>query len=437
MLSVNQIARRARKASQVLLGLGSPAKDRALQEVQRKLSERREEIFASNRADKEEAYAAVERGELSAALAKRLDLEGDKFESLLKSVEGVIRIPDPAGRVVQATLLDKGLELRRVTCPIGVLGVVFESRPDAVVQIASLAIKSGNAVILKGGREAARSNGMLVGVIREALAGTDVPTDTVQLLSTRKEVRAILGLDRWIDLIIPRGSKEFVRSIQQSTRIPVMGHADGTCCIYIDGAADQKTAEKVVLDSKTQYPAACNAAECLLVHKDVVDTILPGVGSLLEKAGVEIRADERARTVLTGAREAKESDWGREYLDLILAVRVVDSLEEAIEFINLHGSHHTDSIITEDSAAAGEFLLQVDSANVFHNASTRFADGYRYGLGAEVGISTNKLHARGPVGVDGLVTYKYRLVGKGHVVADYEPGKRPFLHRKIKKPEKD
>lgn len=432
MVPMEDVARRARKAFHALAPLRREAKDRALEEVRRRLIARREEILQANRADREEAAALVARGELSASLAKRLDLEGEKFDAVLDGLAEVIRLPDPVGRIEKSVLLDEGLELHRVTCPIGVLGVIFESRPDAAVQIASLAIKSGNAAILKGGREAARSNEALIGAIREALAaGGEVPPDAVQLISTREEVRALLALDQWVDLIIPRGSKELVRSIQESTRIPVMGHADGVCCVYLDRAADPRKAVKVVVDAKAQYPAVCNAAECLLVHREAAASVLPLVGAALEKAGVELRADPRARAVLPRAKAARESDWGAEYLDLILSVRVVDSLEEAIEFINQKGSHHTDAIVTEDEAAAQEFLRRVDSAGVFHNASTRFADGYRYGLGAEVGISTQKTHARGPVGLEGLVIYKYVLKGRGHAVGDYGPGKRRFLHKPL------
>jgi glutamate-5-semialdehyde dehydrogenase len=432
---LEEIARRARTAAQALAALPGAAKDRALAGVARRLEERRERILEANRADRAEADQGVERGELTRALARRLDLSGEKFTALLESVGEVVRLADPVGRVLEQTVLDDGLQLRRVSCPIGVLGVIFESRPDAVVQIAALSLKSGNAVILKGGREAARSNAALAEAIREALAAQgDVPADAVQMISTREEVRDLLAQDRWVDLIIPRGSRELVRSIQESTRIPVMGHADGVCSVYLDAAADPAIAEKVVLDAKTQYPAVCNAAECLVVHREAVREVLPRVGAALARAGVELRADPRARAVLPGAKAAEESDWGTEYLDLTMSVRVVDSLAEAIDFINLHGSHHTDAIVTEDPRAAEEFLLRVDSAGVFHNASTRFADGYRYGLGAEVGISTARTHARGPVGLEGLVIYKWLLRGEGHAVGDYGPGKRRFIHRKIDPP---
>jgi glutamate-5-semialdehyde dehydrogenase len=357
---------------------------------------------------------------------------------MLAGVDDVRRLEDPVGKVTLATRLDDGLDLYRVTCPIGVIGVIFEARPDAAVQIASLCLKSANAAILKGGREAARSNAILVETIRQALAGLPraqgapgVPADAVQLLSTRAEVQRMLELDRYLDLVIPRGSNELVRSIQESTRIPVLGHADGVCAVYLDRAADADKAVRVVLDSKTHYPAACNAAETLLVHRERLDDLLPLVGRALRDAGVELRADEEARRRLPFARPASPSDFDTEFLDLVIAVKTVSSLEEAVEHINEHGSHHTDAIVTEDPAAAEYFLSCVDSAGVYRNASTRFADGFRYGLGAEVGISTNKTHGRGPVGLEGLVIYKYRLYGNGHAAADYDPGRKRFLHRPI------
>ena len=313
-----------------------------------------------------------------------------------------------------------------------VIGVIFEARPEAAVQIATLALKSSNAVILKGGHEASRTNEVLVGAIQAALGEVEgVSPDAVQLVSTREEVRELLELDRWIDLIIPRGSNELVQSIQESTRIPVLGHADGICSVYIDRDADERKAVAVSVDAKTHYPAACNACETLLVHRDRLPDLLPIIGAALREAGVEVRADEGAAAHLESAVSATAEDYDTEFLDKVLAVKTVSSIEEAVEHINSHGSHHTDAIVTEDAAAADYFLSRVDSAGVFHNASTRFADGFRFGLGAEVGISTNKTHARGPVGLEGLVIYKYRLYGRGHVAADYDPGARGFLHEDI------
>ncbi len=432
---VEAVARRARAAALQLAALSAEPKNAALEAVGRKLQERREEILEANRADKADCEAEVASGSLSAALFKRLDLEGSKFEAMLAGVADVARLPDPVGRVTLATRLDDGLELYRVSCPLGVIGVIFEARPEAAVQIASLALKSSNAVILKGGREASRTNEALVEAIREALGEVDgVSPDAVQLVSTREEVREMLDLDRWIDLIIPRGSNELVQSIQEATRIPVLGHADGICSVYLDRDADLEKAVAVSVDAKTHYPAACNACETLLVHRDRLDDLLPAVGAALVEAGVELRADEEASTRLQ-ASSATAEDYDTEFLDKVLAVKTVSSLQEAVEHINSHGSHHTDAIVTEDADAAEYFLSRVDSAGVFHNASTRFADGFRFGLGAEVGISTNKTHARGPVGLEGLVIYKYRLYGAGHVAADYDPGGRKFLHEGVEPPE--
>ena len=432
---VEAVARRARAAALQLAALSAEPKNAALEAVGRKLQERREEILEANRADKADCEAEVASGSLSAALFKRLDLEGSKFEAMLAGVGDVARLPDPVGRGTLATRLDDGLELYRVSCPLGVIGVIFEARPEAAVQIASLALKSSNAVILKGGREASRTNEALVEAIREALGEVDgVSPDAVQLVSTREEVREMLDLDRWIDLIIPRGSNELVQSIQEATRIPVLGHADGICSVYLDRDADLEKAVAVSVDAKTHYPAACNACETLLVHRDRLDDLLPAVGAALVEAGVELRADEEASARLEASTAAAE-DYDTEFLDKVLAVKTVSSLQEAVEHINSHGSHHTDAIVTEDADAAEYFLSRVDSAGVFHNASTRFADGFRFGLGAEVGISTNKTHARGPVGLEGLVIYKYRLYGAGHVAADYDPGGRKFLHEGVEPPE--
>ncbi len=430
--SVEAIARRARDAALVLGALSTEVKNEALAAVGAALERRQDDILAANDADKEESAKEVEAGSMSEAMFKRLDLEGMKFLAMLAGIEDVTKLEDPVGKVTLATRLDDGLNLYRVTSPLGVIGVIFEARPEAAVQIACLALKSSNAVILKGGREASRSNAILVETIQEALASVPgVPREAVQLVSTREEVREMLELDKFIDLIIPRGSNELVQSIQNSTRIPVLGHADGICAIYLDSSADADKAIRIAVDSKTHYPAACNAVETILVHRDRLADLLPKVGAALSAAGVELRADSEARRFLQDAVPAKQSDWDTEFLDHIVAIKVVDSLEEAVDHINEHGSHHTDSIVTEDSVNAEYFMTRVDSAGVFHNASTRFSDGFRYGLGAEVGISTNKTHARGPVGLDGLVIYKYQLRGKGQIAADYDPGKAPFLHQTI------
>ena len=431
------LAQNARGAARSLATTSVQSRNAALEAIVRGLEAAREQIEAANQEDLATAREMVGKGELSAPLVPRLDVSGAKFaEKILKTVRGVEQQPDPLGRTQSATELDEGLELFRVSVPIGVLGVIFESRPDALVQIAALCLKSGNAVLLKGGREALRTNQVLAEVIARASAEVEaIPAGWVALLETREDVRALLDLDEYIDLIIPRGGNEFVRYIMGNTRIPVMGHADGVCHVYVDQAADLDKAVRVVVDSKTQYVAVCNAAEALLVHRDIAAPFFARALALLEEKGVEIRGDGRTRALSGGngrVKAATAADWGCEYLDLILAVKVVDGLEEAVDHINRFGSHHTDSIVTEDAAVALKFLRSVDSASVLHNASTRFADGFRYGLGAEVGISTNRLHSRGPVGLEGLTIYKYILTGDGHTVDDFE-GKtpRPYTHRRL------
>jgi glutamate-5-semialdehyde dehydrogenase len=348
-------------------------------------------------------------------------------------VRDVARLADPVGQVQLHRELDTGLVLKRITCPLGVLGVIFESRPDALVQIASLAIKSGNGVILKGGREAVRSCEALTQAIHQGLRSVDLDPAVVRLLTTREETVALLGLDQEVDLIIPRGSNAFVRFVQENTRIPVLGHADGICHLYVDRAADVAQAVAIALDAKTNYPSACNAIETLLVHEAIAPKFLPAMVPVFQSAGVELRGDDRTQALVGAAIEpATEADWATEYSDLILAIRVVDSLEAAIAHINTYGSRHTEAIATQDDAAAATFISQVDAAGVFHNCSTRFADGFRYGFGAEVGISTQKMPPRGPVGLEGLVTYKYQLVGNGHIVNTYSgEHARPFTHRDL------
>jgi glutamate-5-semialdehyde dehydrogenase len=338
---------------------------------------------------------------------------------------------DMVGKLLARTELDEGLILDKVSCPIGVIGVVFESRPDALVQISCLCLRSGNAVLLKGGTEAKRTNEALADTIMYALGADGRFQNAVQLLSTREQFRELLKHDDLIDLIIPRGSNQLVRSIMDSTRIPVLGHAAGICHTYVDRNADLDMAVRVCYDAKVQYPAVCNAMETLLVHRSVADEFLPRIAVEYARAKVELRGDDEVRRIVD-AVEASEDDWSAEYNDLVLAIRVVGSLDEAIQHINQYSSHHTDAIVTADAGAAHRFMELVDSSSVMWNASTRFADGFRYGLGAEVGISTNKTHARGPVGLEGLVIYKYELRGQGHVVADYAgKGARKFTHRKV------
>lgn len=427
-------ARRAKAASRRLARLSSEQRAGALSAVAAGLADNIAWIVEANARDLDAARPLVDSGEMAEALFRRLKLDEAKVRDLVAGVEQVAALDDPLGQVSLATELDEGLELRRVTCPIGVVGVVFESRPDALTQIASLCLKSGNAVLLKGGREAEHSNRALFEIIRKAAVSAGVPEDALALLGGREDVAALLGADESVDLVVPRGSNALVSYVQQNTKIPVLGHAEGICHVYVDAAADLDRALAIAVDAKVTYPAACNAVETLLVHESVAASFVPAVAAKLVEAGVEVRCDEPSAALagdapVTGARE---SDWDTEYCDLVVSVRVVASLDQAIEHINTHGSNHTDAIVTEDDSAWERFFAEVDSAGVYRNVSTRFADGFRYGFGAELGISTGKLHPRGPVGLEGLVTYKYRLVGRGHVVADYTgQNARPFTHRPI------
>ena len=373
-------------------------------------------------------------GEISAATYERLRLTGKKLDEMCQAMLAVAALPVPTGRILQRTELDSGLVLEKVTCPLGVLAIIFEARPDAVTQITALALKSANAVILKAGREVEHTAKALVEIIRQSLLQSQLPEDAVTLVTGREAVRELLNLSDLIDMVIPRGSKQLVEFIQSNTRIPVLGHAEGICHVYVDAAADPQMALDIILDAKTDYPAACNAAETVLVHESIAASFLPTLAQRLPAANVRMRGCDKTRAILADpAIEAVGDDeWRHEYGDLVLAVRVVASIDQAIEHIHLYGSSHTETIVTEDRLAAEEFLACVDAAGVFHNASTRFADGYRYGFGAEVGISTSKLHARGPVGLDGLTTYKYVLRGSGQVAGDYHGARaKPFTHKRL------
>ena len=383
-------------------------------------------IVAANQADLEAAAAE----DLAPALVARLKLDAAKLAGAIEGVRQVAALPDPLGVRQLHRELDDGLVLERLSVPLGVVGVIFEARPDAVMQIASLAIRSGNGAMLKGGREASRSCAAILAALQRGLAASAVAPAALELLTSREESLALLRLDGLVDLIIPRGSNALVQFIQDNTRIPVLGHADGICHLYVDQEVDIALALRVALDSKTQYPAACNAIETLLLHRAVAPRFLAAALPAFAAAGVELRGDAEA-CALGVPEAAAEADWGTEYSDLILAVRLVDSLEEALAHIGRHGSRHTDAICTSNAATAETFLRGVDSAGVYLNCSTRFADGFRYGFGAEVGISTQTLPPRGPVGLEGLVTYRYLLRGDGHIAADYASGTRAFSHRDL------
>jgi glutamate-5-semialdehyde dehydrogenase len=435
MSGVTSDIKKAKSAALVLAALGTETKNNALKAMAEALDKNRKEILEANAKDVSNAERMAEKGELSDSLVKRLKVSDDKISGMIDGIKDVMKLEDPVGETISTLKLDEGLILYQIKCPIGMLGVIFESRPDVVPQILSLCLKSGNSVAFKGGSEASNSNRVLFDILTEAVASAGVSKEAFVLMETREDINQILGMHEYIDLLIPRGSNQFVRYIQENTKIPVLGHSAGICHIYIDDEADIDLAPAVALDSKIQYPAVCNAVETLLVNSKIADRFLPKMAKLFKENNVEIRADSRSKSVIPKdilVIDAKEDDWDTEYNDLIISIATVDSLEEAIDFINTHGSHHTDAIITKNKDKQSEFVKSVDSADVFVNASTRFSDGFRYGKGAEVGISTNKIHSRGPVGMEGLMIYKYVLVGNGQVVKDYV-GKdaKKYLHQKM------
>nr|WP_275072569.1 glutamate-5-semialdehyde dehydrogenase [Petrachloros mirabilis] len=420
-----QVAKQTRQAAQGLALLTTEARQASLESMAQALEAAAPKILVANAQDCQRAQASG----LAQSLYARLKLDEQKLKAAIEGVRSVAALPDPLGQVQLHRELDEQLILKRVTCPLGVLGVIFEARPDAVVQIAALAVKSGNGVLLKGGQEAMESCRALVRAIQSGLASTEVSPEVVALLTSREETLALLKLDQDVNLIIPRGSNSFVRFVQENTRIPVLGHAEGICHLYIDEAADIPQAVAIAVDAKTQYPAACNAIETLLVHRAIAADFLPPLAVALQLHQVELRGDAATCEILEIAA-ASDSDWATEYSDLILSIKIVNSLASAIDHINTYGSGHTDAIVTESAEAAEVFMAQVDAAGVFHNCSTRFSDGFRYGFGAEVGISTQQMPPRGPVGLEGLVTYKYQLHGRGQVVASYTgAAAKSFTHR--------
>jgi glutamate-5-semialdehyde dehydrogenase len=421
------IGHKTRSSARQLAALNTAERDRAIEHIAQALEQNTPAIIAANQADCDAA-------DIPTALFARLKLDADKLAAGIAGVRDVAKLADPIGQVQIHRELDTDLILERVSCPVGVLGVIFEARPDAVIQIVSLAIKSGNGVILKGGQEALHSCVQLVKTIKEGLKASAVDPDVVQLLTTREEIRSLLELDKYVDLIIPRGSNSFVRYVQENTKIPVLGHAEGICHLYVDRQVDLPSAVAICVDAKVQYPAACNAVETILLHQDIAPAFLPLVVTALQQAGVVVKLDLASQKMLGDPKItlATAADWDTEYSDLIVSIGLVENLEQAIEHINNHGSRHTEGILTTDPQAAKTFMADVDAAGVFHNCSLRFADGFRYGFGAEVGISTQKMPPRGPVGLEGLVTYKYRLHGNGQIVATYT-GKKPqaFTHRDL------
>lgn len=435
--SVLQAAMQAKTASSVLADATANQRNNVLSFAAQNIAAASAQILEANKQDVERATKLFEQGQLAQTLLSRLKLDQAKLTGIIDGINAVAQLEDPLGIVTLARELDEGLNLYRVTCPIGVVAVIFESRPDALPQIFSLCVKSGNAVILKGGKEAAATNKAMFGCVQKALEQAGLPAEAAALLEGREAIEVLLKADSYVDLVIPRGSNELVRHIQSNTRIPVLGHADGLCHIYVDEKADLSIAEKVVVDAKVQYPAACNSIETLLLHRTIAKQALDALVPKLQAQKVELRLDADSREIVNpdvshNVKAAADEDWSTEYSDLILSIKLVDSVDEAIKHINGYGSHHTDAIITAEKNTFDRFFARVNSAGVFWNASTRFADGFRYGFGAEVGISTGKLHPRGPVGLEGIVTYKYKLLGKGHIVADYSgDNAKKFTHKKL------
>ncbi len=416
----------AQKASRHILSQPEELRTRALQFIHKALNDEADDVFRANSRDLKRSEAEG----LPSPLLKRLKLDPLKLQRVIDGVIALEKTHDPLGQVLEKRELDRDLILTRVVGPIGVIGMIFESRPDALIQIASLCVRSGNAVILKGGSEAMETNRILTRIIHVASIQAGLPEGWIHLAENREDVHAMLTMNKYINLLIPRGSSEFVSYIMSNSTIPVLGHADGICHVYIDSRADPGKAIPIVLDSKMQYVAVCNAAETLLVHQDAAARTLPLIKESLETAGCLLLGCEKTRQFID-VKGVSQEDWDTEYLDAILSIRVVSSLNQAIEHIHSHGSGHTEVIVTEDAEAAEEFLARVDAADVFHNCSTRFSDGFVFGLGAEVGVSTAKIHARGPVGVEGLLSYRWQIRGNGHLIQDYNEGKKSFTHKEL------
>lgn len=427
-MKIQEFAQAAKAASINLSAAGTEQKNNALLAIAHAMKRRMSEIIEANSIDIERST----KEKLEAPMLKRLKFDEEKVLGTIEGILSLIKLPEPVGETLSATELDKGLELYKVSCPIGVIGVIFESRPDALVQISCLCLKSGNAVMLKGGSEAVNTNRVLADIINDASAQAGIPAGWIQLLETRSDVNEMLKLDKYIDLIIPRGSNEFVQYIMNNSNIPVLGHADGICHVYVDKDAELEKAVAIAVDSKTQYVSVCNAAETILIHEAIAAKFLPMLKKGLDAHNVEIFGCDKTAKIIAVSPATPQS-WKTEYLDYKVSVKVVASMAEAIEHINQYGSGHTESIITENSAVVTDFMNLCDSGNVFWNCSTRFSDGFRYGLGAEVGVSTNKIHARGPVGLEGLLIYKWKLKGNGHIVGDYSKGIKSFTHQKIDK----
>lgn len=424
--TMEKITKQMKADSYQMAALSVEVRNTILANVKAALLKNQDMIFEANKKDME--YA--QKNGIADSVRKRLKFDAQKLKDVTDGIDQLIQLPDPIGQTLLQKELDEGLRLYRISCPIGVIGIIFEARPDALVQISSLCMKSGNCAVLKGGKETANTNKALFDIIYQTAIDSGAPEGCMFQAEGHSEIDELLECNKNVDLLIPRGSNQFVQYIMNHTKIPVMGHADGICHTYVDKDADLEKAVKIIIDAKTQYTAACNATETLLVDRAIAKTALPKFVKELEQVHVKLRGTEEVKDIIA-CETMQENEFNTEYLDLVLSVKIVDGVEEAVKHINTYGSHHTDCIITENKETAERFMQLVDSAGVYMNCSTRFADGFRYGFGAEVGISTSKIHARGPVGLEGLTTYKYQLYGNGQIVDDYAQGRKQFHFKNL------
>ena len=425
------LVKNAKESAYKLQSLSCEIKNKALSEIAKNIEKRKNEIFEANDKDLEYSKELLNKNKISVSMFNRLKLDENKMLDIISGIKDVIKLEDPINKILAQTELDDNLILKKVSCPIGLIAVIFEARPDVISQISSLCIKSANAVILKGGREGENTNKIIFEIINESLNEIkEFPKNSVNLIFSREDIKNILSMDKYIDLIIPRGGNDLVQYIKANTNIPVLGHSDGICHLYIDESANIEKALKICLDSKAQYPSACNSVETILINKNIANEFLNKLYSLFKENDIKMNGDEETKKILSDI--GKVEDWHKEYGDKEVSLKIVDNVEDAYKHINKYGSHHTDSIISENKENIEKFMTFVDSANVYSNTSTRFSDGFRYGFGAEVGISTNKTHARGPVGLEGLTIYKYKLYGNYQIVNDYTTHKKSFKHKKIK-----
>lgn len=427
------LVKNAKDSTYKLQSLSTDIKNKALLEIADKLEQNKNIIFEANKKDLEYAKKLLDENKISLSMFNRLKLDENKMIDIISGIKDVVKLEDPINKVLLETELDDNLLLKKISCPIGLIAVIFEARPDVISQISSLCIKSSNAVILKGGAEGENTNKAIFNIINETLESIeDFPKNSVNLVFTRDDIKELLSMDKYVDLIIPRGGNSLVQYIKSNTNIPVLGHADGICHLYIDESANQEKALKICLDSKVQYPSACNAVETILINKNIANEYLPKLYNLFKENNIKMNGCEEVRKILNQSDIGEVKEWHLEYGDKEVSLKIVENTEEAYNHINKYGSHHTDSIVSENKDNIEKFMTYVDSANVYANTSTRFSDGFRYGFGAEVGISTNKTHARGPVGLEGLTIYKYKLLGNYQIVDDYVSHRASFKHKRIK-----